>query len=200
MNERPVLVATSTEYLLDVRRRHDLPYRNNRAYDYAFGHLQVLPEVLRIWQESGIDLSMGFVDYLWLDHANKKPGNSDGEWHRAAKLTLDAFKAWYDVPAFSEFGGVDVARYVPSLDMRGVDLELTIGGTKVNVQTRMEVFQDFSGLKKVRQRERGDHIENVIDLVAKSADLDGEAQPYLPKPEWYRRVVDQIANRLPGMW
>ena len=196
MNEDTAFVAITTRYLLEQRKRHVLPYINTRTNDYAFSSLRVIPHVLNRWRTHGLDLSRRFVIDLWEEHAEKQEGQQRGELHRAAKLTLDSFRAWYDTQAFAEFGNVQ-AVYQPNLDMRGQDLQIHYpSGAMARLQLRVVLNDDYSKLKSVRRMRRGNDGIQVIDCAARLADLDCSAQPYLPRPEWYRNVTEMIAQQL----
>jgi hypothetical protein len=185
------------QYLLDVRSNNALEYRNLWEFDYAFAKHQAIPMVMDLWAGSGVvDLSTDFVDTLWLNYADKRPGNAEGEWYRGAKLTNDAFKTLFDLEALVHLGGAERAIYDPNNDMRGVDLQVTISGNQMNLQMRVDTGRDYTRLKASRRKRRGEPEVEVIDCVAGISDLDTSAQPWVPNADWYARLVDHIVQRL----
>jgi hypothetical protein len=171
------------------RARHDLPYRNRYDYDYTFRQTQIIPLVLQQWAEHGLDVSRGFVDRLWQNHADKRPGNADGEWHRAAKLTLDAFRATYDIAAIASLGNVQVY-YSSRQDMAGRDLKIIGLGEPLWVQLRVLLHNDFLPTKELRRAARGEQSSSIV-WTAHLDDLDTSRQPFVPTMYWYRRMVGE---------
>lgn len=196
MSTDTAFVAMTTRYLLERRQAHRLPYVNVRTYDYAFSSLQVIPHVMNQWRTHGLDLSPDFVVNLWEQHANKRADQRPGEQRRAAKLTLDAFRTWYDTQAFAEYGNVQ-AVYQPDLDMHGQDVQIHFpDGTAARLQLRIVMDKDYSALKQIRRLRRNNRGLHVVDCVARYKDLDRTAQPYLPQPEWYASVTQQLSKEL----
>ena len=183
------ITAFPLQVVEDKRRRHDLPYRNWKNYDYTFRNTQVIPLVLRHWAEHGLDLSRAFVDRLWQEHADKRPGSEEGEWHRAAKLTLDAYRAAYDVAAIASLGNVQVF-YSSRQDMAGRDLKIIGLGEPLWVQLRILMHNDFLPTKELRRANRGEQSSSVL-WTAHLDDLDTSRQPYVPTMDWYRRKVSE---------
>ena len=169
------------------RAKHDIPYRNRYDYDYTFRNTQVIPLALQHWAEHGLDLSRGFVDWLWDTYADKRPGNAEGEWHRAAKLTLDAYRAVYDVAAIASLGDVQVY-YSSREDMAGHDLKIIGLGEPIWVQLRVLMTHDFLPIKEARRSLRGEHSTSIVWTACKD-DLDMSRQPYVPTLDWYQQQL-----------
>lgn len=196
------LVTIPLSIVDHARRNHQLEYRNNRAYDYTYAHFPVIPHTVSHWADHGINLTGGFIETLWEQHASKKPGGKPGEIRRTEKLVLDALKATYDQSAFAEYTGCQVT-YRPSDDMIGRDLQIHIPNIgKFWLQMRVLINADYSELKRRRQAHRP-AAGDVIDACATVNDLDTDHQPYVPTAQWYRNTISElrtawiIANLLP---
>lgn len=178
------------------RASHSLMYKNPWDYDYAFAKLMVVPYCLERWATEGVRLDAEFVEQLWADHADKRPGNKEGELLRASKLVLDSFRAVYDMAAISHLADVQVL-YRARDDAAGRDLQLMLdrGPTWVQLSVSNSYSKDYLSTKRVRRQLRGaDQSQEVFTLVAEHPYLDWQGQPYVPTREWYASVPDLIEN------
>lgn len=197
MNADTGLLFIPAKLVLNARASHNLPYRNNRYFDYTYADFGLIPHAINVWAETGLDLTPEFVDRLWRDHAAKKEGNKEGERNRTCKLLLDALKAIYDHSAFAEYTRCQVL-YRPKDDMLGRDLQIQIPDVgPVWLQMRVQINANYSQLKQQRRDRRGHTASEAIDACAYEDDVDKTAQPWFPKPAWYRRTVHNLrAERL----
>lgn len=186
------LLITPISTILEARDSHSLRYRNNPNFDYTYADFMLIPHAINVWAEQGIDLSSDFVDRCWRDFANRQLGQETGERLRTEKLLLDALKSIYDASAFASYTKCQ-ALYRPSDDSAGRDLKVLVPDVgPVWLQMRVMVNGDWRPVKEMRQERRGQVAGDPWDAVACESDLDKSAQPWLPRPAWYRQQVEAI--------
>lgn len=195
MSAEPLaFVAWPLAVVSEQRNRHQLPYSNQREYDYAFARTKVIPLVLTEWAYGGINVSGQYVKQFWERHADKRGvHHRNGELYRCAKLVLDTLRAAWDIAAFGECG-VQVL-YSPINDMAGRDLCLLIPNVgRVWVQLSVKVDnRDFKPMKQLRRVGRGEgEVEGVAQLVAMGRECDRQRQPWVPPLSWYQRQVEEL--------
>jgi hypothetical protein len=177
-----------------LRRTHDLEYRNNREYDYAFSDFPVVPYCMQRWASEGLRLDDEFVGRLWMDHANRREGLPAvmGEFARARKLVLDAFRGVYDMASVAEFAEVQV-KYSSDEDMDGRDLLLMAPSGPRWVQFTVSASgTDYMQLKQARRVRRNAVDRDVTVLRAGPYQIDRSHQPYVPTIDWYSSVMTQL--------
>lgn len=194
-----VIVAFPLAQLKTIRATHDIPYRNDRQYDYAMGPktgTPAIPWCLEQWADTGLDLTRKFVHRMWTELADKRgPETHQGEHYRCAKLVLDAFAHVYDIAALSELGGLQV-RYSGSQDLNGIDYHVmhpVLGTISVQI-SRSASRNDYRPTKMVRRAQRG--ANSIASLDLRVADLDKRRQPFVPTDEWYRSSHELIISAL----
>jgi len=193
------IVAFPLDVVKAVRLTHDVPYQNNRHYDYAMGPstgTPAIPWCLNHWAINGLDLSKSFVWGMWDQVAVKRGDDSRiGELHRCAKLTLDAFAHVYDIAALSELGNMQV-RYTSSNDLKGIDYHVIHAdfGVVSLQMSRAASSRDYRGIKQERRVHRNTNGRAVVDL--RVVNLDTKAQPWVPTDDWYRKAPELIALSL----
>lgn len=186
------LLFIPTRVLLDARGSHDLPYINDRRFDYTYSNFCFIPHAISAWADSGLDLSRDFIERCWRDFADKREGNELGELNRTSKLLLDALKAVYDHAAFAEYTQCQVM-YRPKDDMLGRDLQIHVPDIgPVWLQLRVEIYGNYTKLKRQRLQGRGVDVYDAIDCCAYRKDVDERSQPWFPKPWWYVETIQRI--------
>lgn len=194
-----LIASFPLELVKKIRARHDVPYHNDRAYDYAMGpdtDVAAIPYCLNRWANEGLRLDRSFVEELWTEIADKR-GNTTGELHRCAKLVLDAYRHVYDIAALTAISNVNV-RYTPADDIHGIDYRVhhpRIG--QIAVQLSVSVSSaDYRTTKTARRIARGTNGQTVIELRAYRQDIDQRYQPFVPTDNWYQRVPYQLLDVL----
>lgn len=186
-----------------VRADHQLPYINNRAYDYTFAsNAKVVPWCLNHWARHGLQLDDDLVQQVWQQMAEKRAGNTEGELGRAAKLVLDAFRGVYDMAATAEFSGLQVC-YSSDADMNGLDVLLMMKPKPTWVQFSVSASGKgdyYAAQKHLRRRRRGQIEAPVVRLEAGWSDLDRDHQPYVANDHWYAQVHNAVVRQLLGDW
>jgi hypothetical protein len=178
-----------------LRRTHKLEYRNNREYDYTFSDFPVVPYCMQQWATEGLRLDDRFVWQLWRNHANRRdPASKHGEFMRARKLVLDAFRGVYDMASVAEFANVQV-KYGSDEDMNGRDLLLMAPSGARWVQFTVSASNiDYLPLKQVRRARRNAASRDVSVLRAGPDQIDRRHQPYVPTIDWYSGVLAQLGE------
>lgn len=177
-------------------RRNKLPYKNLRDFDHAWNKPAppLIPLLIRLWAEDGINLSEQFAFDLWDRLANKKAGKKEGELMRTYKLMNDALRGLHDISAWAAYCGLQ-AVYVPREDVVNArDLKLIVPDLgPVWVQMAVRTREDVdTKIKEQRARGRGVKESNAIKLTAGRKDLDQQFNPWLPTPRFYRDSLAMI--------